>query len=65
MTVEEFKSYPDCGGYTDEQANQILISLEKLAVVLFDYTCQQNGIVIDNQLIVSSNEEIDKQNLAA
>ena len=57
MTIEEFKSYPNCENYTDEQANNIIQTLEKLAVILFDFTCLQNGTIIDNQLIIQEKEE--------
>ncbi len=65
MTTEEFKSYPGCGHYTNEQAKEILNSLEKTAVILFEYTCQQNGMLIDNQLVVTSNKASNNQNFAA
>ena len=57
MTIEEFKSYPNCENHTDEQAANIIQTLEKLAVILFDFTCQQNGMIIDNQLIIQQKEE--------
>ncbi len=57
MTIEEFKSYPNCENYTDEQASNIIQTLEKLAVILFDFTCQQNGMIIDNQVVIKEKEE--------
>ena len=57
MTITEFRSYPNCSDYTDEQAANIIQTLEKLAVILFDFTCQQNGTIIDNQLVIKEKEE--------
>ena len=64
MTIQEFKSFPNCEIYTDEQATNIIQTLEKLAVILFDFTCQKNGMIIDNQLIIQQKEE-DNLKLAA
>ena len=64
MTINEFKSYPNCEIYSDEQAANIIQTLEKLAVILFDFTCQQNGMIIDNQLVIKQKEE-NNLNLAA
>ena len=64
MTIDEFKSYPNCENYTDEQANNIIQTLEKLAVILFDFTSQQNGMIIDNQVVIQQTEE-DNFKLAA
>ncbi len=50
MTVEELRAYPNLAQLTDEQANAILKTLDSLASVVFEYTCHQNGILIDNQL---------------
>jgi hypothetical protein len=59
MTIEELKSYPNCDHYTDEQAEDILRTLDKLASVIFDYTCHQYGIVVDNQLKVADKDISD------
>lgn len=57
MTINEFRSYPNCSDYTDEQAANIIQTLEKLAVILFDFTCLQNGMIIDNQVVIQQKEE--------
>jgi len=57
MTINEFRSYPNCSDYTDEQAANIIQTLEKLAIILFDFTCQQNGMIIDNQVVIKQNEK--------
>jgi hypothetical protein len=64
MTPEKFKSYPNCGHYTDEQAQAIILTLKKMAVMLFQFTCQENGTVIDNQHVITTNQS-NNQNLAA
>ena len=56
MTINELRAYPNCGHYTDDQAENILRTLDKIAVILFDYTCQQYGIVIDNQIDIEIND---------
>ncbi len=60
MTVEELKAYPNLGQLTDEQAKGILNTLNTLASMVFEYTCHQNGILIDNQLDIT---EEDKTNI--
>jgi hypothetical protein len=65
MTIHEFRSYPNCSHYPDEQAKKIINTLENLAVILFNYTCLQNGIVIDNQLVINETEQDNFLNLAA
>lgn len=65
MTIKEFRSYPNCADYTDEQATEIINTLEKLAVILFDFTCLQNGIVIDNQIGTTEDEALNTLNQAA
>ena len=59
MTINELRAYPNCGHYTDEQAENILRTLDNIAGILFDYTCQQYAIVIDNQIDIQaqSNQE--------
>lgn len=56
MTINELRAYPNCGHYTDEQAENILRTLDKIAGILFDYTCRQYGIVIDNQIDIPSRD---------
>jgi hypothetical protein len=66
MTIDELRNYPNCAHYTDEEADDILRTLDKLATVIFDYTCHQYGIVVDNQLSVASKDISDNNlNIAA
>lgn len=57
MTIAELRTYPNCAHYTDEQAENIIRTLDRLATAIFDYTCQRYGIVIDNQLDIAEKEE--------
>ena len=65
MTVDELRKYPNCGHYTDEQAKNIIHTLENLAVFLFDLTCLKHGTIIDNQLVIKENLKEDDLNIAA
>ena len=51
------RAFKGCENYTDDEAVKIVQSLERLANILFDFTCEQNGILIDNQLVITSNSE--------
>lgn len=53
------RAFKGCEHYSDEQALNLVRTLDTLAEVMFEFTCQQNGIVIDNQLIVEPKEEND------
>lgn len=51
------RAFKGCEHYSDDQALEIVRTLDALAEVMFEFTCQQNGIVIDNQLIIEPKEE--------
>lgn len=51
------RAFKGCEHYTDQQAVEIVRTMDALAEVMFEFTCQQNGIVIDNQLITKQSEE--------
>lgn len=36
MTIEQLRLYPDCAGYSDEQLQEIVTSMETLALILVD-----------------------------
>lgn len=63
--VEWLRSFKGCEHYTDDEAVKIVQSLERLANILFDFTCEQNGILIDNQLVITSNSENNELKTAA
>lgn len=65
MTVDELRKYPNCGHYTDEQAKNVIYTLENLAVFLFDFTCLKYGTIIDNQLVIKENQKENDLNIAA
>lgn len=55
MTIDELKTFPNCAHYTDEQAENIVRTLDKLTTIIFDYTCQQYGIKVDNIKLSEEN----------
>lgn len=59
------RTFHGCEHYTDDEAIIITQTLDKLALILFDFTTAKDGIVIDNQLVISSNQEKELQTLAA
>ncbi len=61
---EWLRTFEGCEHYTDEQAVKIVQTLDKLAEILFTFTCEQNGTIIDNQLVITANKE-KELNLAA
>lgn len=63
--AEWLRSFKGCEHYTDDEAVKIVQSLERLANILFDFTCEQNGILIDNQLVITSNSENNELKNAA
>ena len=65
LTTETLRSFPGCEQLSDEDALNAVQTIEKLAVILFDLVCRKNGIVIDNQLVISKNEQKDTLNKAA
>ncbi len=50
------RAYKGCEHYSEEEAVNILQTLDKLTLILFDFTCQQNGILIDNQIVINSQQ---------
>jgi hypothetical protein len=63
--AEWLRSFKGCENYSDEQAVEIVQAIEKLTLILFDFTCEQCGTVIDNQLVIPSQKEKRILNLAA
>jgi len=55
ITLDVFRSYKGCGHYSDDQAIEIIQSLEKLSAICHNLSCQSNVISIDNQHIVYLN----------
>ncbi len=60
MTIEELRTFPNCAHYTDEQADNIVRTLDKLATIIFDYTCQQYGIKVDNIKVQDENNTLNE-----
>lgn len=53
------RSFKGCEHYDDGQALKIVQTLDTLAEIMFEFTCQQNGTIIDNQLVITKNREDD------
>ena len=64
-TPEWLRSFKGCENYTDEQAINAIQTLDKLAKLLFEFTCQKYGTIIDSKLEVFSNKEDEHLKLAA
>ena len=64
-TPDWLRSFKGCEKYNDEQAIHAIKTLDKLAKLLFEFTCQKNGIIIDNQLIVHLQTEKEPLKSAA
>ncbi len=56
-SAEWLRSFEGCDHYTDEQLTSIVQTLDTLANILFDFTCEKNGIIIDNQLAIPLQTE--------
>ena len=65
MTIDELRKYTNCGHYTDNEAKEIIQTLENLAVILFDFTCRKNGMIIDNQLVIKESRKDNDLTIAA
>jgi hypothetical protein len=59
LTPEKLRSYRGCEHYTDEEAEQVISSLKKLAGILLEMP-QTKNYVIDNQFVVYLNNTKNK-----
>lgn len=58
MTIGELRTFPNCAHYSDEQAENIVRTLDKLATIIFDYTCRQYGIEVDNTKVKENENSL-------
>ena len=67
LTVDILRRFPGYENYTDERALEVISTLEKLSIILYEEACKINGINIDNQQVVylNSDKNHQKQKLAA
>ena len=67
LTVDILRTFPEYENYSDEQALEVIDSLERLSIILYEEACKINGIYIDNQQVVYLNTEknYQKQKIAA
>lgn len=52
LTIDKLRKFPGCEHYTDEEAEQVVNSLNSLAEILLEYPLEKL-YYIDNQLVVS------------
>ncbi len=45
LTVEKLKSFPGCEHYTDQEATEIIQTIELLTSLLFEYSSKQGKVV--------------------
>jgi hypothetical protein len=58
LTVEKLKTFSGCENYDAKEATEIVKTIRQIALVLFQSTCTEKILSIDNQLDVNlcSNE---------
>ncbi len=62
LTLELLKTFPGCEDYTEQQALEIIHSLEKLSAICYNIVNAEKIHSIDNQQVVYLN---NKKNIAA
>ena len=67
LTVDILRTFPGYENYSDERALEVIDTLEKLSMILYEEACKINGVNIDNQQVVHLNTEknYQKQKIAA
>lgn len=49
LTVDILRTFPGYENYSDERALEVIDTLEKLSMILYEEACKINRINIDNQ----------------
>jgi len=49
LTIEKLRTFPGYENYSDEQAGEVVQTLEELAIILFEAAFQNDSSCIDNQ----------------
>ena len=67
LTVDILRTFLGYENYSDERALEVIDTLEKLSIILYEEACKINGVNIDNQQVVYLNTEknYQKQKIAA
>ena len=52
LTIDILRTFPGYENYSDEEALEVINTLEKLSIILYEEACKLNGIHIDNQQVV-------------
>ncbi len=50
------RSFKGCEHYSDEEANEVISSLDQFASMLFNCAMSKTGTHIDNQIVISEND---------
>lgn len=61
LTIEEIRKRPGLENLSEEEAKQIIQTIKNLASLFFEIACLKDTICIDNQHVVS----LDQENKAA
>lgn len=65
LTIEKLKTFTGCEGYTDDEAVEIVQTLEHLSAILFESNFPNNSICNDNQCVVYLEDDANTSNHAA
>ena len=57
LTIETIRNRPELENLSDEEAKQIIQTIKDLAFLFFEIACLKEPICIDNQHVVSLNQE--------
>ena len=67
LTANILRTFPGYENYSAEQALEVIDTLEKLSIILYEEACKINAISINNQQVVylNTDKNLKKQKLAA
>ena len=57
LTVEKLRMFSGCEHYNDEQAAEIVKTIHKIALILYENSRSEKSLLIDNQLVVNFKKE--------
>jgi hypothetical protein len=63
LTPDVLRRFPNCENYTDEQAKQIIETLEQFSAIVYALYADEKLNIIDNQHIISLNSQKQNNNL--
>ena len=62
LTIEKLRSFPGCNYYTDNEAEQVINSLQQIASICYDLFKDKKTQSIDNQYYVYLNRDSEVAN---